>query len=221
MDTKQKIIYISIKHFIENGYHASNLEQIAEEVGIKKPSLYYHFKSKEDMFKQSVEYLSESFHHGFDVIINTDDQPEKKLYDLMYYMIHYNETIFEGTDIVMPSAINVLSIFQLAHNTLESMETTVTDHFNTLKRKVTQVIESGQLKKDFNPGVEAPCISMDILSRIEGHMTLSRIMGRVCNEEVLKDLWLITTITLQNDLEEKAKDKNKMRFNFSALYKKW
>lgn len=221
METKQRIIYISMKHFIDKGYHAANLEHIADEVGIKKPSLYYHFKSKEEILIKAVEYLSETFQQGFDAIIDTDAVPEEKLYDLMNYMINYNDLVFEDTDIGMPKTLNVLSLFQLAHNTLESVEEFVEEHYNSLKRKLIQVIELGQHKKEFNPEVEAPCIAMDIISRIEGHMTLSRIMNKSCNNNLLKDLWMITSITLQTDIAQISKEKNKMRFNFAALYKKW
>jgi AcrR family transcriptional regulator len=36
--------------FIEHGYHALSMREIAEEVGVSKPALYYHFKDKEELF---------------------------------------------------------------------------------------------------------------------------------------------------------------------------
>lgn len=37
-------------HFAEYGYHGSSLNEIATAVGIKKASLYAHFKSKDELF---------------------------------------------------------------------------------------------------------------------------------------------------------------------------
>ena len=36
--------------FIEHGYHALSMREIAEEVGVSKAALYYHFKDKEELF---------------------------------------------------------------------------------------------------------------------------------------------------------------------------
>ncbi|MBP6117523.1 MAG: TetR/AcrR family transcriptional regulator [Neisseriaceae bacterium] len=38
------------KHFAECGYHGASLNEIATTVGIKKASLYAHFKSKDELF---------------------------------------------------------------------------------------------------------------------------------------------------------------------------
>jgi AcrR family transcriptional regulator len=36
--------------FIEHGYHGLSMREIAEEVGVSKAALYYHFKDKEELF---------------------------------------------------------------------------------------------------------------------------------------------------------------------------
>lgn len=36
--------------FAKNGYEGTSLAQIAEEIGMKKQSIYSHFKSKDDLF---------------------------------------------------------------------------------------------------------------------------------------------------------------------------
>lgn len=41
--------------FLNQGYAAVSMQQIADAVGIKKASLYYHFASKEDLYKAVIE----------------------------------------------------------------------------------------------------------------------------------------------------------------------
>ena len=41
--------------FSENGYDGTGVEQIAEKVGIKAPSLYKHFKGKEDILNALID----------------------------------------------------------------------------------------------------------------------------------------------------------------------
>lgn len=50
MTTKQKILEASLTLFAQKGYTAVSVGQIAEAVGIKAPSLYKHYKSKQDIF---------------------------------------------------------------------------------------------------------------------------------------------------------------------------
>lgn len=48
--TAQKIMSVALRHFARNGYEGASLADIATEVGIKKPSIYNHFKGKDDLF---------------------------------------------------------------------------------------------------------------------------------------------------------------------------
>ena len=48
--TEQTIRNIALCHFARNGFEGASLAEIAAEVGIKKPSIYNHFKSKDDLF---------------------------------------------------------------------------------------------------------------------------------------------------------------------------
>lgn len=48
--TAQKIMSVALRHFARNGYEGASLADIAAEVGIKKPSIYNHFKGKDDLF---------------------------------------------------------------------------------------------------------------------------------------------------------------------------
>lgn len=52
MTTATQIKQIALLHFIENGYEGASLAGIANQVGIKKQSIYTHYKSKYDLFIQ-------------------------------------------------------------------------------------------------------------------------------------------------------------------------
>ncbi|MCI2056394.1 MAG: TetR/AcrR family transcriptional regulator [Oscillibacter sp.] len=48
--TKDRILLSALDLFSQYGYEAVSVEQIATAVGIKAPSLYKHYKSKQDIF---------------------------------------------------------------------------------------------------------------------------------------------------------------------------
>jgi AcrR family transcriptional regulator len=59
MTTKQKILNEALTLFSEKGYSAVYVGDIADAVGIKAPSLYKHYKSKQAIFDSCVEVFSE------------------------------------------------------------------------------------------------------------------------------------------------------------------
>ena len=59
MTTKEKILNEALNLFSEKGYSAVYVSDIADAVGIKAPSLYKHFKSKQEIFDSCIEVFSE------------------------------------------------------------------------------------------------------------------------------------------------------------------
>ncbi|MCP3030222.1 TetR/AcrR family transcriptional regulator [Halobacillus sp. A1] len=57
--TEQKIIDAALECFANAGYQNTSLSDIADKVGIKKPSLYNHFASKEAIFLRVLKEVSQ------------------------------------------------------------------------------------------------------------------------------------------------------------------
>ena len=52
VDVRNSILEESIRLFGENGYEGTSVQAIADAVGVRKQSLFHHFKSKEDIINQ-------------------------------------------------------------------------------------------------------------------------------------------------------------------------
>ena len=61
MNTKQKILDEALTLFSEKGYANVLVNDIAERVGIKAPSLYKHYKNKQAIFDAIIDEMSSKF----------------------------------------------------------------------------------------------------------------------------------------------------------------
>ncbi len=70
MSRREEIKKAAVGHLLQYGYEGTKLADIAQEVGIKKQSMYAHFKNKKDLVveihedatKQEIAYLTAFFH---------------------------------------------------------------------------------------------------------------------------------------------------------------
>lgn len=61
MDTKKRILDAALTLFSEKGYANVFVADIAQAVGIKAPSLYKHYKSKQDIFNAILNEMKSSY----------------------------------------------------------------------------------------------------------------------------------------------------------------
>ena len=53
--TRQRILDVSSALFAEQGYDATSLREIADQMGFTKAALYYHFQSKDEILKALID----------------------------------------------------------------------------------------------------------------------------------------------------------------------
>lgn len=67
--TKERIFQVALKIFAEHGYEGARIDRIASEVGINKASLYFHFKSKEELFKELFHNIINKYQEKMKAIV--------------------------------------------------------------------------------------------------------------------------------------------------------
>ena len=55
-----EIIEVALRLFNEQGYDKTSLREIADEIGVTKAALYYHFPSKEDIVRAALEEYTQA-----------------------------------------------------------------------------------------------------------------------------------------------------------------
>lgn len=59
--TKQKILDAALDLFSTQGFDATSVSQIADEVGIRKASMYSHFSSKQDILESLIQEIMKQY----------------------------------------------------------------------------------------------------------------------------------------------------------------
>lgn len=89
MTTKQIILHEAGELFMERGFQATSTREIAEKAEITQPNLYYHFKTKEDIYIAVLEELSSEVKETLDHLV--DQSTGDLVTDLIYVMNYLRE----------------------------------------------------------------------------------------------------------------------------------
>ncbi|MEI3178564.1 MAG: helix-turn-helix domain-containing protein [Lachnospiraceae bacterium] len=63
-ERKNEILDVAERLFGEKGFDNTSTNDILEEIGIARGTLYYHFKSKEDILDAMIERMTEQLRKG-------------------------------------------------------------------------------------------------------------------------------------------------------------
>ncbi len=73
-DKRTRIVDAAMRHFAEQGYHASRMGDIASALGIAKGSIFQHFGSKDGLFFEAYKKAVRSFPQYLDAPEETREQ---------------------------------------------------------------------------------------------------------------------------------------------------
>lgn len=74
--TKDRILLAALDLFSEKGYDEASIDLIAEAVGIKGPSIYAHYKGKEDILDSLITMMEQKYDENFGNSSNVDKIPK-------------------------------------------------------------------------------------------------------------------------------------------------
>jgi len=76
---RREILRATVALFSSHGYSDTNIQQVADHIGVAKGTIYLYFKTKEELFLAAVEYSIESLAETIDEAIKRADSPLKKI----------------------------------------------------------------------------------------------------------------------------------------------
>ncbi|MFC5719646.1 TetR/AcrR family transcriptional regulator [Streptomyces gamaensis] len=180
-DTRERIQKTALKLFVKQGYEKTSLREIAEELGVTKAALYYHFKTKEDMLTA----ISEDLGRPVDELIAWAEQqppgPDTRRALLSRYSI------------ALKAAMPVYHILQENQATLR--ELTIGRTLQDRMADISRLMHAG-------PGVDHEThmrIAGALMTVHYGAFTLGDLPGPGSDEKKRKSLLRVALSTLEPD----------------------
>lgn len=129
INTKERILTVSLELFAKEGYEAVSVSDIASKLGITKSALYKHYKNKRDIFDSILEKMYQ---------IDSENSKKSKV----------PEETYENK----PDSYNNVSLKNLADFTISQFEFWTRDKFASDFRKMLTLEQyrNGEMTKLYN-----------------------------------------------------------------------
>lgn len=161
--TSNQIKEIARNYFAENGYDGTSMAQIADDVGIKKQSIYTHFKGKDELF---LEVCKDVFADELSFIMNFIDINKTRPIEnfLFDFLLQYKERYEKNNSTKFWLRI---SFFPPAH-LYEQVMKYVYEYLDKLEELLVPVIEKSMSEGEISSKIGAELATAAFLGVLDG-----------------------------------------------------
>ena len=86
---KEQILEKATEMFLTLGFKSVTMDDIANELGISKKTIYQHFATKPDLVKHATTRLFEEISCGIDLIYSQNKNPIEELFEIKQFVLHH------------------------------------------------------------------------------------------------------------------------------------
>jgi TetR/AcrR family transcriptional regulator, cholesterol catabolism regulator len=134
-----EIALAAVKLFEQKGYHATSVQDIADEVGLQKGSLYHYIHSKEDLLLQIAHQAITEFNQRLERILEADIPARAKLVQAIENHLTVSISNLQTTTVLLREA------FSLGENTHQMIQDLTDRHLELW----TQILLEGRDNGEF------------------------------------------------------------------------
>ncbi|MCD4794645.1 MAG: TetR/AcrR family transcriptional regulator [Bacteroidales bacterium] len=143
--TREKIIQVAEKLFGRFGFYKTSMDEIAKIARKAKGSLYYHFSSKEELFKEVVAKEIRHLKNELSSIINNESLNSKQ--KIKQYLLKRMEVLSEASNYHETIKADLYEHFEFIDDIRASFD-------NWEKQKIKESIEAGINTNEFDVKIE-------------------------------------------------------------------
>lgn len=146
---RQEVIDVAARIFNEKGYEATSIQEIAEEVGILKGSLYYYIDTKEDLL---FAVIREAYDAALSVIEQLEQRDGDAL-EMIEALVHGHAQVFAAT--FVQSSVFFREFRALSEERQKTIREAGDVYNRFLISQIRRGQRSGEVKSDINPRLAA------------------------------------------------------------------
>ena len=138
--TKRDIFQSAIKIFSTNGYDAATMDEISVSAGVAKGTVYYHFKSKDEVFKYIITEGVNLLREQIEIIITGQGDYTYKLRELtknQLRLVYENRDLFK---VIMSQAWGG----KIRHSELREL---LKEYMEDIEKFLMKAMDNGIIKK--------------------------------------------------------------------------
>jgi TetR/AcrR family transcriptional regulator, transcriptional repressor for nem operon len=169
--TIEKILQKAGTLFNTQGYKATSLSQITDLTGLTKGAIYRHFKSKEELEKKTLYYLSSILYQKMRDVIKAQPTAGKKLRAMFAF---FNSYI---TNPPIKGGCPLLNAAVEADDTSPILRQGALKIMNNLLQSIIVVLENGIRYKQIKPDIDKTYYATVFISSLEGAIMMSKLRG--------------------------------------------
>ena len=92
-EVRIRIVVVARRIFTRYGFRKATMEEIASTSQMGKSSIYYYFKSKEEIFRAVVEFEARMLKERLSRIIGKNNSPPERLKAYILFRLHHVRTL--------------------------------------------------------------------------------------------------------------------------------
>lgn len=146
---KDKILHKATELFLNHGFKSVTMDDIANEMGISKKTIYAHFDNKTTLVDAATQYLFSIISEGIDQICSFKKNPIEELYEIKKFMM------MQLKDEKSSPQYQLQKYYPQIHETVKSMQ------FEVMKECVVD-----NIKRGIEIGIYRENLNIDFVSRI-------------------------------------------------------
>ena len=170
LNMREKIIITAAELFLNFGFKSITMDDIANNIGISKKTIYQHFDNKTKLVEATTLHMFEIISHGIDCICELDKSPIEEIYEIKKFVMEHLKDEKSSPQ------------YQLQKYYPRIFETLKKKQFSVMQGCVT-----GNLKRGIDKGLYRANLDIDFISRLYFN-------GMVCLKD--KDLFPLNNFSM-------------------------
>lgn len=174
--TKERILKKSGLLFNTRGYKTTSISNITDATGLTKGAIYKHFKSKEELEKETLYHLSTIIFEALTKRIREKTTATEKMKAVFTFFESYT------TDPPVKGGCPVLNAAIEADDAHPVLKKAALKLMNILRDAVIKILDNGIKHKQLKPKIDKEFYASVIIASLEGAIMISKLRGD--NEDI-------------------------------------